>query len=1805
MLSCLATFALAHNAMVRSQVVVRTDGAQDPGAFGLVEVGSPPECCSIYEEVRGEKKLKYCNAGVRGPRVRGSDNQVHAESGDQFTCKDFKLRPSQVRKDCISAETCETATARVKAAAQHKKPRRHRRAAPVEAASSTPTAPAAPRNAGCMDDVLVEVGGHRHIFEAVDYLIKPAVIGSIIDVDPACRWEYHVLCVDEALQAGGWKQFFGASPPVSSVPAIAETLVCPDKYARGRKGEGFSDSYKAKVAAGGDKITPEELDHIIQVTEQADREMDAELHAGAPVGAMHSREFPIRGRDGAQVKLRVRQHAFVGNEDVADLKDVVLRSRQASRNVIQASRAKVGSKDQQQRLFEAKLEQIRNQQQLGAAKEQERAWRAAAAFRRPHEEARGEELAQLKAQLEEAQAQAARYRSQRNEAREELKRLEAPPEDFRGRRDGGEEAMLRDRVADLRVKLEAEQQARHSDKRANAKLQTALAAAEELASARASELAALQKAPAGVDAGEVARQVDLAVQEARRSEREAAELKVVEAVRKDRRQQEQKCAAKLTEAGLAAEAAAEKQCTQRIAVAAEEARGEARSEAQREARAQQLEAEQQAKRAAAEAVEGCGLTVEEAVREAVTELQAAASRQADAAVQQAREEERREAARLVEEAVAQQRKDSDVAQAEALEAAWEQSQETTELRVSQAVKEQRAASDKQCEARISESVSMAREEVQSAAAADMQALGPVLEENALLHARVDDLTASAEQLVQHRLADRLTLKELDVELEGCRDELAKCEEGGGQNAVEMQFWMAEKVKHEDAQLELDPGFAPLRDEVRALRASHAEVAQRVKVLERAASGGSAQADVDELRQFLFNWEPYKPLPEACGRVASDDVEEFLDSGGDPEELPWPPVVPEVADASDGVRAVQSEANRQKQITLLMKSRLEEMKAEKTRLASEVGSLGRRAETLEAAAGPASARAEQALQDAEKAFLVEAIVSGDGALVGFKEHWLRIRKLHLLASRGGEVSRLLDALLRNQDSEEKQQRFLEFVDLGLIDKRKLDHDSAVLNGIRTDLGQETFTGMWQALLAIVEEAKQAWTVALEAHGAAPRLSDPFLEVERSFAPILSIWLSSEPCRFNELLLEEYMNWNEDLNGAVRVYVKVTNREQDPPAKASNAVLACAHPTGGNYKPSRKVHLLPCDAEPDPALTCAALTSLQNEGQFDGKAVPYGPYYGIFASADEPGQAGLRQNPKNDKDIYASTNDYSPGLRSVLRQVRSGYTVVLFGYGYSGSGKTYMLLGKQQRDGSVVKGVVTVGLEELRDSLDHVTVRVKELYGKMKLEDGRPMSGETGIYSYQLNAQADGQLATVPCTEVELEDPLEANGECLPTTFWGREPRVNPESETGAKYKATEAMDEHPSESFVDMMERDSIEVKGEQVGDWLMRAFQLVTNTRRTAPCRTSSKQCPRIRSTPNNKESSRGHLFTVIDVHVEGQDETGKIVMVDMAGAENPLSIAKDSLDYYKGNQLKTEDEVNEYVGSRLKRFDKKFTGNKYSLWESLAGVDKQINLANAKAKLDEMKAGRVAEITRATRATDQEAAILKAWTDEYIEPVLMPTTQEGVFINEGLAHLKQFLLTRSGKLNTLTENTQIFDWNINQDKGAAAMYRPDYFIQPSKTARVETAGWFKFVDYERDRVPLVTSGSCVVDWTDECSTYPVDGFLYDDRKQQLSETISRDDLLRGQVARIDPVLMLSMLNYFDHPEFFRTGERNDRKRPTKFIMLAAMRREHPLMHSDAPPESQRFTAAQYKALKLNVCRGAEATLKFTHELNTVEADFE
>lgn len=75
-----------------------------------------------------------------------------------------------------------------------------------------------------------------------------------------------------------------------------------------------------------------------------------------------------------------------------------------------------------------------------------------------------------------------------------------------------------------------------------------------------------------------------------------------------------------------------------------------------------------------------------------------------------------------------------------------------------------------------------------------------------------------------------------------------------------------------------------------------------------------------------------------------------------------------------------------------------------------------------------------------------------------------------------------------------------------------------------------------------------------------------------------------------------------------------------------------------------------------------------------------------------------------DLYTSNLLCSPSLENAINQVLDGYSIILLLYGYSGSGKTYTLLGDETQ-----LGVLQLSIRSMVNQIDKIKMNVKMLYG----------------------------------------------------------------------------------------------------------------------------------------------------------------------------------------------------------------------------------------------------------------------------------------------------------------------------------------------------------------------------------------------------------------------------------------------------------------------------------------------------------------
>jgi hypothetical protein len=149
-----------------------------------------------------------------------------------------------------------------------------------------------------------------------------------------------------------------------------------------------------------------------------------------------------------------------------------------------------------------------------------------------------------------------------------------------------------------------------------------------------------------------------------------------------------------------------------------------------------------------------------------------------------------------------------------------------------------------------------------------------------------------------------------------------------------------------------------------------------------------------------------------------------------------------------------------------------------------------------------------------------------------------------------------------------------------------------------------------------------------------------------------------------------NIYEDLSGAIRVFVRIK-------------------PLIGNEQKMDTILIEQVDNKKQKLLTIGCVDSVKKT---------FGEFYGIFEDTytnldvyTGELESTKYNTSKTKVDLGSISSDsVSPGLYSSFSQVENGYSIVLFGYGISGSGKTLTLLGNKG-----VPGVLHYGLDNLQN------------------------------------------------------------------------------------------------------------------------------------------------------------------------------------------------------------------------------------------------------------------------------------------------------------------------------------------------------------------------------------------------------------------------------------------------------------------------------------------------------------------------------
>ena len=292
-----------------------------------------------------------------------------------------------------------------------------------------------------------------------------------------------------------------------------------------------------------------------------------------------------------------------------------------------------------------------------------------------------------------------------------------------------------------------------------------------------------------------------------------------------------------------------------------------------------------------------------------------------------------------------------------------------------------------------------------------------------------------------------------------------------------------------------------------------------------------------------------------------------------------------------------------------------------------------------------------------------------------------------------------------------------------------------------------------------------------------------------------------------------NIYEDLSGAVRVYIKIKpligieqkNNTVFIEGKSKRVTVDCSEVVGINKKDT------------------------------------FGDFYGIFdeSFSNRDVYTGIHDTQNNNlkvnvDDIIETTDTVHPGLYSTFSQVEDGYSIVLFGYGLSGSGKTYSLLGQDNTPGLLHYGLANLkGVQQIK-----LKYLFEQYIGKGKVGFNPAFHKITGNIINLINEVP--QLRKYSINEID--------------EFMNNAP-------VGINFNKLKVSDINIITFYLEKYRKE----KG-------------------------------RVKKTPNNPVSSRSHLFMVYEITFEPKQgnsvgKVGYITIVDTAGRESPMDIYNMFID--------------------------------------------------------------------------------------------------------------------------------------------------------------------------------------------------------------------------------------------------------------------------------------------------------------------------
>jgi hypothetical protein len=499
-----------------------------------------------------------------------------------------------------------------------------------------------------------------------------------------------------------------------------------------------------------------------------------------------------------------------------------------------------------------------------------------------------------------------------------------------------------------------------------------------------------------------------------------------------------------------------------------------------------------------------------------------------------------------------------------------------------------------------------------------------------------------------------------------------------------------------------------------------------------------------------------------------------------------------------------------------------------------------------------------------------------------------------------------------------------------------------------------------------------------------------------------------------LRTDIINLYEDITGSVRVIIRIKPKQKPEPELKQEA--GCIYNTDKITEINGDINEFIVKWNngfyPKPESELKPESSVQPY---------YHKYYKIF---NNPPFTNLGVYTGNSDDTNINTNinnlqqrdhNLPPSLRASFNQVEQGYHIALFGYGYSGSGKTYTLLGGTDKNGSSEKGILQYGIEYMKNIQDIELMYAFEEY----------------IDIFESDRGTTGGLCKLEKLTGKIIQHYPYKG-----IFKDLKPEIKPEIT-----------------NILEINNIKTININKTEFPNYITNLLFIINKDREKVDITNFGKQKDRIKNTINNKTSSRSHLYLTFKINFEGKN-LGYITIIDMAGREDPKNIFKSLTTLQEDNLCLISDDTKEiyykktYYKSKLFKSYEVLNKDNVDYFNSLKEELNVTQKAEAAFKLLNTNSSPSAKNSVIIKRRDLEIKIINNYINQIIK--------EGFYINESINHLMYYFQKKIGIESEYILNTKSFITNTtSKEKSQKNMgqYKliydnNKYFFNPSSNQK-------------------------------------------------------------------------------------------------------------------------------------------------------------